>query len=48
MVYFIPLDQQNCGIDCAKYTILVADAVFFNFEINQLENEIFIYYEITK
>ncbi|MCK9292687.1 MAG: type II secretion system F family protein [archaeon] len=46
MVYFISMDNYDCGISCAEYTVLVSDAMFFNFEIERLGSEVIIYYSV--
>jgi hypothetical protein len=48
MVYFIPLENRECGIKCAKFTVIVSDAMFFDFEINKVGNSIFIFYKENK
>jgi magnesium-transporting ATPase (P-type) len=46
MVHFIPFEKKECGVDCAKYTILLEDPNFFNFEIQILEDNVYyIYYK---
>jgi len=43
-IYFIAGDDRDCKFDCAKYTIIVNDATFYNFNIIKEGDSYIIYY----
>ncbi len=45
-VHFIEKKDKDCGVDCAKYTIVLDSVVFLNFEIVRKDKEFFVYYDI--
>ncbi len=46
-VYFIAGDDRECKLNCAKYTILVNDATFYNFNIVKDGARYIIYYYVV-
>ena len=44
-LYFVPMDEKDCGLVCAEYVIFIPDAVFLNFEIMKNETNFVIAYK---
>jgi hypothetical protein len=48
MIHFVKKEEIDCGLDCAKYTIILEEIVFLDFEIIKNGIEYIIYYEIVR
>lgn len=45
MVYFIPMNQTICGLNCISYNVMITDATLFDFRLYKAGNDVIIYYE---
>ncbi len=48
MIHFIKEEEKACGLECAKYTIILESIHFFDFEIEKRNTEFIIYYRISR